>query len=102
MQAARMAAQQSQAERSQLAIPAAAPYQAGFEQRWPEMLGSIPHEEGLIKMSLQNGRSCPIIALSTQPCDPTEDDDRESQPYVACLSLSPASWQVAAASNTAP
>ncbi|KAL3146325.1 hypothetical protein ABBQ32_003018 [Trebouxia sp. C0010 RCD-2024] len=53
-QATRMAAQQSQTQ-----------YQAGFEQRWPEMLGSIaPGSDGLVDIDLKNGRTCPIIASS--------------------------------------
>lgn len=61
-----MAAQQSQTE-----------YQAGFEQRWPEMLGSIPLcWEGSVDIDLKNSRTCPIIALSGD----------ESTKSIACLS----------------
>ena len=49
-----MAAQQSETE-----------YQAGFEQRWPEMLGSIPPgPDSSVEIDLKNGRTCPIIAVS--------------------------------------
>lgn len=82
MQAARMAAQQSSAD---LAQQDAMPYQAGFEQRWPDMLGSIHLEDRMPKVDLQNGRLCPLLALSSQECS----GDGDPEGFVACLSLSP-------------
>ncbi|KAL0045136.1 hypothetical protein WJX82_009684 [Trebouxia sp. C0006] len=42
------------------------PYQAGFQQRWPDMLGSLPYWDGLPKVCLRNGRTCPVIATSSR------------------------------------
>ena len=55
MQAARMAAQ--------LCLP---DYQAGFEQRWPDMLGSIPCFNHMPGIDFKNGRTCPMIMMSAE------------------------------------
>ncbi|KAL3160385.1 hypothetical protein ABBQ32_010710 [Trebouxia sp. C0010 RCD-2024] len=64
-------------------------YQAGFAQRCPKMLGCVPCEEGSAKIDLQNGRTCPLIAVSTY-YDPSLElpldlDDIDAS--IVCLSL---------------
>lgn len=41
-------------------------YQAGFEQRCPEMLGSAPCFGNMAGIDFKNGRTCPIIMVSAQ------------------------------------
>lgn len=70
----------------------ALPYQAGFQQRWPDMLGSLPYWDGLPKVCLHNGGTCPIIATSSKTCAeiPSASVDLEQcNEYIACLSLLP-------------
>lgn len=86
VQVNRLAAQQAQSEHSQHTL--AMPYQAGFEQRWPDMLGSVPSWEGLPKVCLKNGRTCPIIATSSRITEGISDVDG-CLGNIACLSLSP-------------
>lgn len=58
--------------------------QAGFEQRWPEMLGSVPCYSGVAGIDLENGRTCPMITLCTQEM---YDGDSTCTASVVCLSL---------------
>lgn len=70
----------------------ALPYQAGFQQRWPDMLGSLPYWDGLPKVCLRNGGTCPIIATSSKSLAerPSGSADLEQyNEYIACLSLRP-------------
>ncbi len=70
----------------------ALPYQAGFQQRWPDMLGSLTFWDGLPKVCLHNGGTCPIIAISSNSSAeiPSASADLEQcNEYIACLSLLP-------------
>ena len=79
MQAMHGAAHQSQAE-----------YQAGFEQRCPKILGSVPCEDGSAKIDLHNGRTCPLIAIDThvEPSLEALISEQDLSSSIVCLSLS--------------
>lgn len=89
-QVRQLAAQQTHSD--PLQPKCALPYQAGFQQRWPDMLGSLPYWDGLPKVCLHNGRTCPIIATSSKSFAeiPSASVDLEQcNEYIACLSLLP-------------
>ena len=71
----------SQAQLSSQHSGESMPFQAGFQQRWPDILGCLLCPTGLPKVSLQNGRTCPIIA--------TYGQGDEQRPDVACFCLNP-------------
>ena len=85
MQEQQVAAQQ--ADSGTMHSGSTSPYQAGFAQRWPDMLGSLPYREGLPTVSLKNGRTCPIIASCATGCDAAPGMSPARPGYIACLSL---------------
>ena len=86
MQATCMANQHGQMNTAQ---HSAMPLQAGFGHKWPEMLGSLCYAgESLPKVCLQNGRTCPIIALASHDDLDNKHEDF-AQVHIACVSLTP-------------